>query len=98
MNGVNVTPQRSDLLDRSILIGLERISPDLRRDEEEFWATFESIRPHLLGGIFDLLSRATAFLDAYVHNQAVQTLEAVEGDVPSSVETLWGAITRSGLG
>jgi len=114
MNGVNVTPQRSDLLDRSILIGLERISPDQRRDEQEFWTTFESIRPYLLGGIFDLLSQAmalhdqlelprlqrmadftrwgaavseamgegtTAFLDAYVHNQGVQTLEAVEGDI-----------------
>ncbi len=63
LNGVNVVPQRSDLLDRSILVELERIAPERRREEREFWARFEEARPHLLGAIFDALSRAMAIYD-----------------------------------
>ncbi len=117
INGVNVVAQRSDLLDRSVLIELQRINPTLRREEREFWAEFEAIRPHLLGAIFDALSGAMgayerlklpalqrmadftrwgaaiaealgagadAFVRAYAENLALQTREAVDGDVVGS--------------
>lgn len=58
LNGVNVVPQRPDLLDRSILIALDRIPRTQRREERAFWAEFERARPAILGGIFDALSRA----------------------------------------
>ena len=63
INGVNVVAQRSDLLDRSVLVELQRIMPEQRREEREFWAEFDAIRPHLLGAIFDALSGAMAAYD-----------------------------------
>ena len=62
LNGINVAATRADLLDRSILIGLDRIPPDQRREEVKFWSSFEAARPEILGGIFDTLSRAMAIL------------------------------------
>ena len=58
LNGINVIAQRSDLLDRTILIALERIPKERRRSEADFWADFEEAHPFILGGIFDALSRA----------------------------------------
>jgi hypothetical protein len=58
LNGINITATRADLLDRSILIPLERISSTQRREEDELEAAFVAARPHILGGIFDVFSRA----------------------------------------
>lgn len=58
LNGVNVVARRPDLLDRTILIGLDQISRRERREEHEFWAAFEEARPHIFGGILDALSGA----------------------------------------
>lgn len=58
LNGINVAATRPDLLDRSILIALERIAPNKRQTEEALQAAFESARPHILGAIFDVLSHA----------------------------------------
>ncbi|MEX2225372.1 MAG: hypothetical protein WEB52_02855 [Dehalococcoidia bacterium] len=58
LNGINVVPRRADLLDRSLLLRLERISKQARRSEKEFWQAFEMDRPVILGGIFDTLSAA----------------------------------------
>ncbi|OPX91157.1 MAG: hypothetical protein A4E53_00749 [Pelotomaculum sp. PtaB.Bin104] len=60
LNGINSVVTRADLLDRAILFKLNRIDPEDRRDESEFWAAFEEVRPVILGGIFDTLSRAIA--------------------------------------
>ena len=58
LNGVDVIVQRPDLLDRSILFGLERISPSERQEERKLLKRFEDKRPLLLGAIFDTLSKA----------------------------------------
>lgn len=58
LNGINVAATRADLLDRSILFGLERIPPDKRRDEEKFWKSFEQDRPLILGAVFETLAKA----------------------------------------
>ncbi|MFA5393619.1 MAG: DUF3854 domain-containing protein [Candidatus Ratteibacteria bacterium] len=58
LNGINVAATREDLLDRSIIFGLEEISKDKRKEEAVFWAEFEEARPNILGGVFDVLSRA----------------------------------------
>ena len=44
---------RADLLDRSILIGLERIARKDRRAEEDLEAEFVKARPHILGRMLD---------------------------------------------
>lgn len=58
LNGINIVATRADLLDRSILIGLERIAPAGRRTEEEMEDAFNEARPYILGGIFDTLVKA----------------------------------------
>jgi len=53
LNGINIAATKADLLDRSLLIGLERVSYFGR--EQGYWPRFEEARPRILGGIFDVL-------------------------------------------
>lgn len=58
LNGINVVARKPDLLDRTILIGLETIEPARRIPERRLWEEFEQRRPALVGAAFDALSRA----------------------------------------
>jgi hypothetical protein len=58
MNGINVTAQRPDLLDRSLLIGLEQIPDDKRRQLSELQAKFRQDQPLILGGLLDTIVKA----------------------------------------
>jgi len=58
INGINVPAGKPDLLDRCLLFGLRSIDPERRRSEEAVEDAFEAVRPLLLGGILDALSRA----------------------------------------
>ena len=49
LNGINIPASRPDLIDRSILIPLDRIPPEMRKTEKELWEDFEKARPHILG-------------------------------------------------
>ena len=57
-NSVNQVAYKPDLLDRSILIHLDRISEDKRKPSQLFWAEFERDLPYILGVIFDVLVKA----------------------------------------
>lgn len=70
LNGINLVVQKADLLDRSILLALERIPKEKRREEQEFWKELETKKPYLLGAIFDAVAGAlkiypTISLDSY---------------------------------
>jgi hypothetical protein len=54
-NGINLGATKADLLDRGIIIELERIPREKQRRLEEIWVEFDSIKPELLGYIFDIL-------------------------------------------
>ena len=58
INGINCAATRADLLDRAILVELERISKDKRRELCEVMQNFETDRAAILGGIFGTLSEA----------------------------------------
>ena len=60
INGINNVATRPDLLDRSILIELERIAEADRRELSEVLSAFEADRADILGGIFNTLSKAMA--------------------------------------
>jgi hypothetical protein len=60
LNGVNQASTRSDLVDRSLLFGLERIPEAKRKTERELWSKFRADVPMILGGVFDIISRAMA--------------------------------------
>lgn len=58
INGINNVVTRSDLLDRGILIELSRIPEEDRRELAEVQNSFKADIPYILGGIFDVLSKA----------------------------------------
>ncbi|WP_160669678.1 hypothetical protein [Clostridium sp. C8-1-8] len=57
LNGINVVATRPDLLDRSLLLGLERIPEDERKEERVVWEEFEKDKPKMLGAIFHIISK-----------------------------------------
>ena len=60
LSGISCVVRQPDLLDRSIIIGLDAISPEHRREERVIWETLEADAGLILGGILDALSRAMA--------------------------------------
>jgi len=58
LNGINLLIKKPDLMDRSILIYQDRIDPSNRVEEAKIWEEFEMSIPEILGGIFDVLSKA----------------------------------------
>lgn len=49
---------KSDLLDRCIVLTLERISEDERKEERVVWDSFNEDKPMILGAMFYALARA----------------------------------------
>jgi 5S rRNA maturation endonuclease (ribonuclease M5) len=60
INGIHNVATRADLLDRSILIKLLRITDTERKELSEITSSFEADKPDILGGIFDTLVVAMA--------------------------------------
>jgi len=60
INGIDNIVRRGDLLERSIVFDLPRISPSNRKTEKEILQTFESVRGLVLGALFDALSAILA--------------------------------------
>ena len=60
LNAINLVVERPDLLDRSLLIHLERVPDDERRELTELRTAFDQAKPRILGGIFDVLVKAMA--------------------------------------
>jgi len=58
VNGINLLIGRPDLMDRAILLHMERIPPNMRKTEHELNLAFDKHRPYLLGAMFDALSMA----------------------------------------
>lgn len=60
LNGVNLVADKPDLLDRAILLRMDRITKEKRKTEDKVWKDFNKIKGDILGGIFDILARAAA--------------------------------------
>ena len=60
-NGVNLEATKADLLDRAIIILLERIPKEKRKRIEEVWKEFNEIKSQLLGYIFDVIVKVLEF-------------------------------------
>jgi hypothetical protein len=64
LTGIEELATRSDLLDRTLLVTLPRISEDRRRPESEFWAEFNEVAPSILGALLTAVSCAMRNLSA----------------------------------
>ncbi|MFA6305630.1 MAG: hypothetical protein WC651_02790 [Candidatus Gracilibacteria bacterium] len=88
LNGINIAAKKPDLLDRAILLKLERITKDKRKGEKEIWDKFEKMKPIILAGIFDVLSGAMKIRDSIRLSE-----------VPRMVDfTIWGCAIAEALG
>jgi hypothetical protein len=64
ITGINIPTHAPDLLDRLLLIELERISTDKRMDEATFWTGFNADKPMLFGALLDGIAGALQYLPA----------------------------------
>ncbi len=58
LNGINQIISKPDLLDRLIIVELERVPDNKRMEEAELWKQFDKAKPAILGAVFDTLSKA----------------------------------------
>ena len=58
LNGINLLISRADLMDRTILLHMERIESSKRKEWKPLMQEFEAERPYILGCFFDVLSKA----------------------------------------
>ena len=58
INGINLVTTRPDLLERSLLLELERIEPAERKTEKELYQNFKIDLPSILGGVLNILVKA----------------------------------------
>jgi hypothetical protein len=58
LNGINSVITKPDLMDRSILLPIHLIDNSARREETDLWDKFDAAKPEILGGMFDVLSKA----------------------------------------
>jgi hypothetical protein len=58
LNGINLAATQPDVLDRSIIFELERISKETRKREKQIDKEFQNALPGIMGGAFDILSKA----------------------------------------
>lgn len=63
LNGINLVPSKPDLLDRAVILPLERIPDRQRRTEREFWEQFQAEKPQLIGALCTVMSQAMALID-----------------------------------
>lgn len=61
LNGINQIVENSDLLDRSLLLEVQRIKEN--KSENDFWSHFEQRKPYILGSIFNVISAAMRVID-----------------------------------
>ncbi len=54
-NGINLAATKADLLDRGLIISLDRLTEQQQRNISEIWKRFHEIKPKVLGYIFDVL-------------------------------------------
>ena len=58
LTGIGELATSGDLVERTVLLYLEKISKDKRRSETDFWAEFDAARPEILGAVLDGVSMA----------------------------------------
>ena len=79
INGIDVVPDRDDLVERSLLFTPLEITPEKRKTDNDFWGTFDAALPAIEGAIMGTLSEAIAILPTLqvseLHRMADANLE-----------------------
>lgn len=64
LNGINIAATQPDLLDRAIILSLDRIPDNERQEESILWKEFNDDIPKILGCIFGVISKAMVLYDS----------------------------------
>jgi hypothetical protein len=88
LNGINLLIYKPDLMDRSILLTLERINKSKRMEEKRLWENFEKVKAEILGGFFDVLSKAMGIYEEVT----------IENNERMADFTRWGFAIAEALG
>lgn len=88
LNGIDDIAERPDLLDRSIVLNLPRITTDKRRTEQEFWRLFTDSAPKILGALLDAVSGGLKELPGVSPDRMLRMADF----------TCWGEAVGRGLG
>lgn len=86
LNGINLAASKPDLLDRCLILELERV--ERFESESQFWARFEEARPRILGAMFTALSEAMKIVDSVVVPSRLRLVDYVR----------WGCAVSEVLG
>jgi hypothetical protein len=70
LNSIEEIASRADLLDRAVVITCPRIRESERRQEAEFWRSFDRMHPKILGAILDAIAGGLAMLPVITIKQA----------------------------
>lgn len=62
LTGIEIAGAQTDLLDRSVIFNLNRISPDERLTQAEIIEEYQKLAPEILGSCFNTLANALALL------------------------------------
>lgn len=101
ISGINQVATKPDLLDRSLLIEFERVSPEKRMTERALWSRFQEVKPKLLGGLLNVLSEILATVDQVQLKQPIRLADFHQYAVAAaqalgfSQEDLDGALQRN---
>lgn len=72
ISGINQIATKPDLLDRSLLIEFERVSPERRKTEQKLWSEFEIAKPGLFGALLDTLAKTLSLVDEVQVKQPIR--------------------------
>lgn len=88
ISGINLAVRKDDLLERCILLELDKLSKDKIKTESELFTEFNEDRPKILAGIFDTIARAMQL------KPSIQLLQK-----PRMADfTFWGCAITEALG
>lgn len=62
VNGITDFFNQSDVIQRSLVLNLERINPEHRRDEHELWEDFKNVAPGIFYDLLDLTVKVLQIL------------------------------------
>lgn len=88
INGINLVATRPDLLERSLLLELERIEVAERKTEGELYENFGRDLPLILGGVFDVL----------VKTLSIHPTVKIDSLPRMADWTIWGCAIAEALG
>lgn len=97
INGIADLINRSDLLDRAIQINLDPIPDTARRDEETYWAEFRTVRPRLLGALYDAVSCALRNKPSVVLTAKPRMADFAKWVVAAEEKLPWPSIGQGSL-